>query len=73
MKTQSKAPTSPHEFHQVTIFDIVAQVSDVDAILAFADFGEFDSLLVVGVDRTSERTTEVSTSTGVVFAVLGLY
>jgi hypothetical protein len=55
-KTNSEIPqpTSPHEFNQVTILDVVTQVADIDPVFSLADLGEFDSLFMVGVHGTTE-------------------
>jgi hypothetical protein len=59
-KTANPPPTSPHEFHQVAIPDIVAQVTDVDSIFAFANLGELQRLFWVCIDRTTEGARELA-------------
>ena len=51
-------PTSPHEFHQVPVLDVVGKVADIDAVLALRHLGELDGLLVGRVHRATQRARE---------------
>lgn len=44
--TRTPPPTSPHKLDQVAIFDVVAEVADIHAILALAKFSELGCFLV---------------------------
>lgn len=57
-KTNNPPPTSPHEFHQVAVADLVAEVADIDAVLPLADLCKLHGLLVVGVHRAAKGAGE---------------
>jgi hypothetical protein len=56
--TKMIPPTSPHKLNQVAVFDTVAEVADVHAVLTLAVLRKLDRLLVRRVDGTAERTWE---------------
>lgn len=46
-------PTSPHEFDQVPVLDVVAEIADVDPVFSLALLCELDGLLVWRVHRAT--------------------
>lgn len=57
-KTNDPPPTSPHEFHQVAVADLVAEIANVDPVFSLADLGELDGLFMVGIHRAAQRARE---------------
>lgn len=60
---QQQQPTSPHEVDQIAKPDVVTEIADIDPILSFADFREFDGLFVRRVDwaTTGSLTASITT------------
>jgi hypothetical protein len=51
--TKTPPPTSPHKLNQVAVFDVVAEVADVHAVLPLAVLRKLDRFLVWRVDGTA--------------------
>ena len=56
--TKTPPPTSPRTLNQVAVFDVVAEVANVPAVLLLAVLHKLDCHLVWCVDGTAERTWE---------------
>ena len=56
--TKTPPPTSPHKLNQVAVFDVVAEVADVHAVLPLAVLRKLDRLLVRRIDGAAKGTRE---------------
>lgn|SRR5712671_991802 len=53
--TKTPTPTSPHKLHQVAIFDVVAEVADIDTVLTLAMLGKLYRFFVRSIYWSTKR------------------
>ena len=56
--TKTPPPTSPHKLNQIAVFDVVAEVADVHAVLPLAVLRKLDRFLVRRVDGAAKGPWE---------------
>jgi hypothetical protein len=56
--TRTPPPTSPHKFDQVAVFDVVAEVANIHAVLPLAMFGKLDCFFVWCIYWSTKRSRE---------------